>query len=178
MKILAFAGSNSSQSVNKKLALHALSHFPEETHEVIDLNDFESKIYSMDREKKEGHPEEAHRFLNHIAGCDLILLSMAEHNGSYTAAFKNLFDWSSRINKKIFQDKPMFLMSASPGGSGGVHVMNACKGLFPRFGAQILETFSLPSFNLNFAEGKGILHEELKAEFEGKIKSVSSHFAK
>jgi chromate reductase len=178
MKILAFAGSNSSQSINKKLALHALSHFPGDEHEVIDLNDFESKIYSMDREKNEGHPEGAHRFLKHLADCDLILLSMAEHNGNYTAAFKNLFDWSSRINKKIFHDKPMFLMSASPGPGGGVHVMNASKGLFPRFGAQILETFSLPSFNQNFEEGKGILHEELRAEFEGKLKSVQEKVGK
>ena len=75
---------------------------------------------------------------------------MAENNGNYSASFKNTFDWASRINVKVFQDKPMLLMATSPGGRGGASVVEIAKNAFPRYGANVLATFSLPSFNVNF----------------------------
>ena len=41
MKIIAFAGSNSSKSINKKLATYASSLFENAEVEVLDLNEFE-----------------------------------------------------------------------------------------------------------------------------------------
>jgi NAD(P)H-dependent FMN reductase len=84
--------------------------------------------------------------LKAIEECDVIICSLAEHNRSYSAAFKNVFDWASRINVKVFQDKPMFLMSTSPGGYGGGNVMNTAKIFFPSFGADIKETFRFLNF--------------------------------
>ena len=57
MKILAFAGSNSSQSINKKLALYAAGLFENAGVETLDLNDYELPLYSIDREKEMGKPE-------------------------------------------------------------------------------------------------------------------------
>ena len=174
MKILAFAGSNSSQSINRKLVKYALTYF--EGHEItfLDLNDYEMPLFSVDREAKDGHPYLAHEFLAKIAACDLMIVSLAEHNRSYTVAFKNIFDWCSRINVKLFQDKPMFLMSTSPGRAGGVNVMNTAKTFFPQFGANILETFSLPQFQVNFSETEGIAQPELQTEFLEKINKVAA----
>ncbi len=53
-----------------------------------------------------------------IVAADAIVISFAEHNGHYTAAYKNTFDWASRIDRKAFGDKPAVLLSAVPGGCG------------------------------------------------------------
>jgi len=53
MKIFAFAGSNSSTSINKQLVKFVLKSF-EQQHDIdlIDLNDYDMPIFSVDRKKK------------------------------------------------------------------------------------------------------------------------------
>lgn len=162
MKIIAFAGSSSKQSINKKLAVYAAQQFKNFEVEVLDLNDFELPLFSVDKENEIGHPQLAYDFLAKIKSADLIVLSMAEHNRNYSVAFKNITDWSSRIELKIFYDKPMLLMSTSTGERGGASVMEISEKYLPRFGAKIMATFSFPSFDLNFDNEKGIINEELK----------------
>ncbi|MDR2917107.1 MAG: NAD(P)H-dependent oxidoreductase [Tannerella sp.] len=167
-KIVAFAGSNSSKSINKKLVRFVLTYFKEYEQNLLDLNDYEMDIFSIDREEN-GYPDQVYAFRNQIEGADIIICSLAENNGSYSAAFKNVFDWCSRIDLNIFRNKPMFLMSSSPGRRGGSDVMSAAKSRFPGCGADIMETFSLPSFNRTFEEDKGIIEPDLLKELEQKI---------
>lgn len=168
MKILAFAGSTSSTSINRELVKFVLKDFQDEDLTLIDLNDFDMPAFSVDLEKK-GFPDQAHQFLKHIEECDAIICSLAEHNRSYAAAFKNIFDWASRINVKVFQDKPMLLMSTSPGGYGGGNVMNTAKTFFPQFGADIKDTFSLPKFYENFDLESGVINPEMLKDIKDKI---------
>ncbi|WP_316791266.1 NAD(P)H-dependent oxidoreductase [Pedobacter frigoris] len=176
MKILAFAGSTSSQSINRKLVRHSLNFFPDNDVTFLDLNDFEMPVFSVDKEKNDGYPEYAYQLLSLIETADLIILSLAEHNGSYSTAFKNTLDWCSRINGKVFQDKPVFLMSTSPGGFGGGNVMAAALSRFPKMGANILTHFSLPSFQQNFQEENGIVNEELSSQFLLATDEVKRYF--
>lgn len=169
MKILCFAGSNSSQSINQKLVRATMKHFEGQELTLVDLNDYETSIFSIDREKK-GFPYEIQQFVQLIAAHDAIIVSLAENNSTYTAAFKNILDWSSRLNLKFFAEKPMLLMSTSPGGYGGGNVMNAAKNQFPKHAAQIVETFSLPAFQKNFdVEKLEISDNELKSQHLEKI---------
>ncbi|MGH1520488.1 NADPH-dependent FMN reductase [Chryseobacterium sp. JK1] len=168
MKILAFAGSTSSTSINRELVKFVLKDFQDEEINLIDLNNFTMPVFSVDLEKK-GFPDEAHHFLKVIEECDVIICSLAEHNRSYSAAFKNVFDWASRINVKVFQNKPMFLMSTSPGGYGGGNVMNTAKTFFPQFAADIKETFSLPKFYENFDLESGVINPDLLADLKNKL---------
>lgn len=177
MKILAFAGSTSSTSINKELVKFVLKSFQEDKINLIDLNDFSMPVFSVDLEKK-GFPDEAHNFLKQIEECDAIICSLAEHNRSYSAAFKNIFDWASRINVKVFQDKPMFLMSTSPGGFGGGNVMNTAKTFFPQFGADIKETFSLSKFYENFDSESGVINPEMLKDLNSKIESFKNQIKK
>jgi chromate reductase len=162
MKIIAFAGSNSKNSINKKLATYAAKQFKNADVEILELNDFELALFSVDREKEMGHPQLAKDFLNKISSSDFLVVSLAENNGNYSAAFKNCIDWASRINPKLFQKKPMLLMATSPGARGGMTVLEFAVKNFPRFDADIKATFSLPSFDTNFDTEKGIVNEELK----------------
>jgi chromate reductase len=114
MKILAFAASSSSNSINKKLVTYAASLLNNAEIEILDINDYEMPLYSEDKEEELGQPDAAKIFFKKIGAADALLISYAEHNGSYTAAYKNLFDWASRIEPKVYQGKPMVMLATSP----------------------------------------------------------------
>ena len=149
--ILAIGGSNSRNSINKILASYAASLIENAEARLADLNDFELPLYSSDLEKSSGIPENAVSFLELIKSADGIVLSLAEHNGLFSAAFKNIFDWMSRIDKNVWQNKPMLLMATSPGSRGGANVLKTTKELLPHFGGNVIADFSLPSFYENFS---------------------------
>lgn len=170
MKITAFAASNSTQSINKQFVQFAANQFNASVR-LLDLNDFEMPIYSLEREASTGIPQLAIDFVEALDHADLILVAMAEHNGTYTSAFKNIFDWTSRVKLSLFHDKPVFVMATSPGGMGGRFVLEAALTRFPRHGAQIAASFSLPFFSTNFNAETGIQDSELKSQFEEAIEA-------
>ena len=100
--IIAFGASNSQNSINKKFATYVAHQLTDVEIEIIDLNDFELPIYSIDRENKNGIPEKARQFKEKLNNSDGIIISFAEHNGAYTVAFKNIYDWASRIEKDFW----------------------------------------------------------------------------
>jgi len=170
--IVTFAGSNSSKSINKQLAIYASGLVEDAKVTVLDLNDFELPIFGVDLQREKGIPENAYNFLNHIKESDGIVVSLAENNGAYSAVFKNLFDWMSRIEKNIFFGKPMLLMATSTGRRGGKSVLEIAKSRFPRHDARIIADFSLPSFRDNFSDGK-IIDQALDTELRNKVKQFS-----
>ena len=105
----------------------------------------------------------------YIKASDGIVMSLAENNAAYSAVFKNLFDWLSRLERKTFQGKPMLLMATSPGARGGASVLAMAKERFPRHDANIVADFSLPSFNDNYLNGR-IVNSELNKELQEKVK--------
>lgn len=154
-KIIAFGASNSKKSINKKFAEHAAKQLAEFEIILLDLNDFELPVYSVDLEKQSGVPANAIRFSQFIQEADGVIISLAEYNGLYTSAFKNLWDWMSRIGTpEIWHGKAMFLIGTSPSKREGSYVMKVSQYLFPLFGANIISSFHLPSFNHFFKDGK------------------------
>ncbi|MCA6423052.1 MAG: NAD(P)H-dependent oxidoreductase [Flavobacterium sp.] len=173
-KIIAFGGSSSKNSINKQLAVYAANLFSNATVELLDLNDYEMPIYSVDREKENGIHPLAQQFYDKIGTADLLVISLAEHNGAYASAFKNILDWASRINNKTFQQKPMLLLATSPGARGGSTVLEIAKIRFPFQGADLKGSFSLPNFNENFDTVKGIINPELKNQLMEIVNIFSS----
>jgi NAD(P)H-dependent FMN reductase len=161
-KIIAIGGSSSTTSINKQLAIYAAHLFQNATVEVLDLNDYEMPVFSVDKEATNGIHPLAQDFFAKIGSADCIVLSLAEHNGAYSSAFKNVLDWTSRISSKNFQGKPMLLLATSPGARGGSSVLEIAKNRFPFQGAVLKGTFSLPSFYENFDVANGIINEDLK----------------
>jgi len=158
-KILVFGGSTSTTSINKQLATYASTLLKSTEVSIIDMNDYESPIYSSDEEAI-GFPKDLVELSEEMKSYDGYIVSLAEHNGSYAAAFKSILDWLSRINRIIFNNKPVLLMAASPGGRGGASVLANAGAYFPHAGASSVETFSFPSFYDNFKEWK-IVNQEL-----------------
>lgn len=173
MKIIALAGSSSKNSINKKLATYAANLFEKAEVDVLDLNDYEMPLFSVDKEVEIGQHPLAKAFLDKIAVADFLVVSLAEHNGNYASAFKNTIDWCSRINGKLFQEKPMLLMATSPGARGGQSVLEIAKNNFPRFNADIKAVFSFPNFNDNFDVAKGVISN---SELDNQLKDIINGF--
>lgn len=152
-KVIALGGSNSKNSINKMLAAHSASMLKDTEVKVLDLNEFELPLYGIDLETENGIPQDARNLLQEIKDADGIVLSLAEHNGAYSTAFKNAFDWMSRIDGKLWSEKPMLLLATSPGARGGATVLEIAKGRFPYMGGNIIADLSFPSFYDNFKDG-------------------------
>ncbi len=171
MKILAFGASNSKSSINAAFASYAANQIENAEVKLLDLNDYEMPIYSIDREMENGFPELALNFKQHLKDCDGIIISFAEHNGAYTTAFKNIFDWISRIEKDIWESKPMLLLATSPGGRGASSVLEMAVGKISRMNSAPIAHFSLPNFYENFKDGK-VIDSELTNSLKEKINSL------
>ncbi|WP_299185798.1 NAD(P)H-dependent oxidoreductase [uncultured Psychrobacter sp.] len=160
MNVLAFGTSNSRNSINQKLARYSATQIDDANVTLLDIHDLEMPIYSEEREKESGIPQFAHDFYQAIGEADAIVISFAEYNGSYTSAYKNLFDWASRIDMKVYQDKPMIMLATSPGPSGAQSVLAAAEGSAPFFAADVKGALSLPNFFDNFDVEKGEVTDE------------------
>ncbi len=164
MKIVAFGASTSSTSINKTLATYAASQVEGAEVTVLDLNDYQVPMFSEDTEKEIGQAEGAKAFLADLSHADAIIVSYAEHNGYYPAAYKNLFDWATRIERNVFQNKPVVYLAATPGPGGAQSVLAAAAGSAQYFGAEVKASVSVPSFYDNFDLESGQLRNPEIAE--------------
>ena len=166
-QVIAFAASSSRKSINRQLVTYAGDLLRDAEVEVLDLNDFEMPLFSVDREAELGEPRQAREFYARIGACDGILVSFAEHNGNYSAAYKSLFDWVSRIDARVYQDKPMVVLATSPGKRGGRGVLDIALDSLPRYGAVVRASLSLPKFGEYFDRERGEVRDPaLRRELE------------
>jgi len=139
-KILAFAGSARTNSFNKKLIKIAAAGAAEAGADVtvIDLRDFPMPLYDGDLEQQEGLPINARKLKDVMISHQGFLISSPEYNSSITPLLKNTIDWASRQSEGeaslvSFQGKVAGIMSASPGGLGGlrglVHVRSTLENI-------------------------------------------------
>lgn len=177
-KILSFGASSSKQSINKQLAYYTADLMSNVEVTKLDLNDFEMPIYSIDKENDNGIPDLAKQFKQHIKDADGIIISFAEHNGAYTTAFKNIFDWISRIEKDVWDNKPMLLLATSPGARGGQSVLEIAVNKFKFMNDNTILDFSLPSFFDHFSTEEGIKDEELKTKHTDILNKFSALITK
>lgn len=174
--ILAFAGSNSSTSINFQLVKYTASLVGDQDVQLLNMAHFPFPMYSIDHEKEKGFSNSLVELKNDISKADGLIVSVNEHNGNLSAYFKNLIDWLSRLERKFLLEKTILLMSTSGGKRGGLGALEIAEKIFVRFGASEVLTFSLPNFNTNFDKNEGIineevakLHQEKVAEFLSKI---------
>jgi NAD(P)H-dependent FMN reductase len=170
-RIITLGGSSSSRSINKELAQFAGNQMDGFDVVHLDLRDYELPLYSIDHEREYGFSDDLKKLEHEITDADGIILSLAEHNGAYTAAFKNAFDWLSRREAKVWRQKPMLLLSTSPGARGGQSVLEIAKKRFPFNGGNIVASMSFPSFNDNFKNGE-VVDGELRVELMEGIETL------
>jgi NAD(P)H-dependent FMN reductase len=156
-KILAFAGSNSKDSINYQLVTAIAAQVEGIETKVVKLTAYDIPMYSIDLENEEGIPVDVQLLKNEISKCQGLIVSVNEHNGSVSAFFKNVLDWLSRADRNYLEGKKLLIASTSPGERGAKTALEYAKMSMPRFGGEVVESFSFPSFQENFDTAKGVI---------------------
>ena len=146
-KILAFAGSTRIDSYNKKLVKIAAAGAQAAEVEVtyLDLRDLPLPLFDEDLEAQEGLPANALTFKDLLISHQGLLIASPEYNGSLTGVLKNAIDWASRPSANeaplalaAFADKVAAIMSASPGGLGGLRGLSHLRTILESVGVLVL----------------------------------------
>ncbi len=161
--ILAFAGSNSSTSINFALVKYTVSLLQDQEVQVMNMALFDLEMFSEDYEKKYGYTNSLIELRDDLKKAEGLILSVNEHNSNPSAYFKNLIDWLSRLEIKFLNNTKILLMSTSPGKRGAKSSLAKVEEILPRFGGEVVTTFSLPSYGENFDARKGIINADLSA---------------
>ncbi len=164
-KILAFAGSNSSTSINHQFISHIANRINGHEIKIIKLLDYDIPMFSVDKQNNNGFPVDIQVLKNLVDEHDALMISVNEHNGMVSAFFKNILDWLSRLDRNFLANKKILLVSTSPGARGGASSLEYTKGILPRFGGKIIDSFSFPSFKDNF-ENDTVQNEVLNMGIE------------
>ncbi|HZJ59650.1 MAG TPA: NAD(P)H-dependent oxidoreductase [Chitinophagaceae bacterium] len=154
--VLLFAASNNPESINGKLINYTAGLFKKHKTNVLRLHDYPLPVYSPVTESQEGIPKNAKLFQDQILRHDAFVISVAEHNRSVTAAFKNTLDWLSRTDKdysSLFSGKAILLISTSPSPGGARTALANAETMLKAFGASLFTgTISLVNYfeNVSF----------------------------
>ena len=139
-RIFAFAGSARRESLNRKFLAVAVAAAREAGGEVtlVDLNDYVLPLYHGDLEDASGLPETAAKLTKFIAEHDALLIASPEYNSMITPLLKNTFDWCTRGDDDPFPGKVAAVISASPGGFGGVRSLVMTQQLLLKLGCHVV----------------------------------------
>lgn len=160
-RILAFAGSLRSGSFNKKLVKIAIDAARGSGADVtyLDLRDLPLPVFDQDEEEERGLPENARKLKELFKSHHGFLLSAPEYNSSITGVLKNAIDWASRAESEeeppliAFRGKVCALMSASPGGLGGLRGLVHVRAILGNIGVFVLpDQVSIPLAHEAFDE--------------------------
>lgn len=143
-KILAFAGSARAESYNQLLVRVAAAAATKAGAEVtlLNLKDYPLPLFDEDLER-EGTPENATKLKQLFLDHDGLLIACPEYNSSITPLLKNTIDWVSRPVEgeprlAAYVGKVATLMSASPGGLGGLRGLVHVRSILSSIGVIVL----------------------------------------
>ncbi len=153
-RIIAFAGSNSSKSINHQLLTYVASQIDSAEVSLKTAAELDIPTYSMDIEENDGIPEKVQSLAKEIKESDGVIISVAEHNGNVTAYFKSVIDWLSRHDRHFLIDTPILLLSTSPGGGGAGSARAITEKTLPYFKGAVVASQGIGGFYDLFENGE------------------------
>jgi NAD(P)H-dependent FMN reductase len=184
IQTLTFSGSLRQGSFNSKLVKFSATKIESMGIQnlTLEINAFPMPLFNEDDETENGAPESASLLREHFAESDLLLIASPEYNGSLTAVLKNTIDWLSRPSASkdnqtlsAFDGKVVLLLSASPGGLGGMRGLAHLRDILSNLGAIVLPGSVSISAAHNAFDEKGALksdtlHGKLTKQIEKAVK--------
>lgn len=146
-RLLAFSGSAREASFNRQLVKIAVEGAKAAGAEVTyaDLRDYPMPLFNQDLEEKEGLPETVLQFKALMKSHQGFLIACPEYNSSITPLLKNTIDWASRsepgekpMSLSCFRGKVAAIMSASPGGLGGLRGLVHVRSILESIGVIVI----------------------------------------
>ena len=133
--LLGISGSLRRASHNTKLLQIAAESFGCESYTLADID---LPLYNGDVEEAEGIPAKVQALAALIGAADAVLIATPEYNKGMSGALKNALDWLSRVKPAPLAGKPVAIMSASAGISGGARAQYALRLALVPFDARVL----------------------------------------
>jgi NAD(P)H-dependent FMN reductase len=125
--LLGIAGSLRGRSFNRALLDYAREVTPAGVS--LDVAGIDGiPVYDGDLENGQGLPAAVIALKDRLAAADGLILATPEYNGSVPGALKNAIDWLSRPSEdiaRVFHDRPVAVLGATPGGLGTALAQNA-----------------------------------------------------
>lgn len=179
-QVLALSGSLREDSVNKKLVLEAanIARQMGASVQVINLKNYDIPFYDGDLESSQGMPEGAKKLREMMKNSQVILIASPEYNGSLSGVLKNALDWASRSEKgtpsrDAFAGKKFVIMSASPGGGGGIRGLAHLKAVIENVGGQVIDTqVTVPNAYSAFDSSGSLQVPAAKAQLQQAIRQA------
>lgn len=181
MKLLVISGSARKASVNGKLAKVACKLASETgvEAECIDPRDHVLPLYDADLEEADGLPEVARELKEKFVAADALIFCSPEYNSSVTPLLKNLIDWVSRSEGEdepplaAYQGKVAGLLSASPGGLGGMRGLVHLRAILGNIGVIVVpKQFAMGSAFEKFDDSGALIDERALGQVKAVVDQV------
>lgn len=145
LNILILVGSSRTGSYNRKLADVVAAQLPrhDATAQIPDLRALDLPLFDQDLEAESGIPAAARALREQLLVSDALVICTPEYNGFPPPVLKNAIDWMSRPDGDVqgldaFRDKPALVLSASPGGLGGLRSLTLTRQLLSNIGMLVM----------------------------------------
>ena len=179
-RVLAFAGSARTDSFNVKLVNIAAEGAREAEAEVtvLNLKDFPMPLFNQDLETAEGPPEQATRLKGIMLAHEGLLIASPEYNSSISPLLKNTIDWVSRPADgepmlAVYRDKVAAVMSASPGGLGGLRGLVHLRSILSNMGVLVIpDQVAVTQAHSAFDDHGNLLDAKRQTSVQGLGRSV------
>ncbi len=129
--------------------------------------------------RAQGLPDVVQQLRAQIKAADAVVIATPEYNYSIPGVLKNAIDWASRPPEQPFNDKPIALIGATPGGFGTSRAQYHLRQVFVYLNARLLnqpEVFISAAPTKFDAHGK--LTDTATAEQLGKMLAVLADWAR
>lgn len=168
-KLLGISGSLRQDATNRKLIREAARLFGDSEYSEANL---QLPLYDGDDEKSGGIPDIVQTLADQIAAADAVLISTPEYNKSVSGVLKNALDWVSRTKPNPWLDKPVALMSAAAGRTGGEQAQAVLRLAMVSFRPRIV-----PGPQMNMAGSGKAFDEKDRLLDERSVKSLTELMA-
>ena len=180
IKLLAFSGSLRKDSWNHQLVSLAATAARDAGAEVelISLQDYPLPFLNQDTEESLQDLPELLALRSLFSSCDGLLIASPEYNGSLSSALKNTLDWLSRpafdnSYTPNYTEKTVGLLSASPGGLGGIRGLNHLRDILTSLGSLVVpQQLALGSAYEAFNETGQLTNEVMADSVRGIAQAV------
>jgi chromate reductase, NAD(P)H dehydrogenase (quinone) len=139
MKMLAFAASHRTNSLNRQLLEVAAACATHAGHDVSlqNFSFFDLPLFNDAWREQDGMPPHTEAIRSAFLDADALLIASPEYNWSVPAALKNMLDWISCFRPVPLQGVPVFLMCATPSERGGMSGLVHLKTTLEALGALV-----------------------------------------